>query len=94
MAYEPKDNSGSLFKNDRREKDTHAHARGSALIDGVEYYVDAWTNEDRNGNKYQSLKFKRKDAQAPRADRDQQHRQNLGNGGFAPTPDLDDEIPF
>lgn len=93
MAYEPKDNSGSLFKNDRREKDTHAHARGSALIDGVEYYVDAWTNEDRNGNKYQSLKFKRKDAAAP-VSRDQQHRQNLGNGGFAPTPDLDDEIPF
>lgn len=67
MAYEPKDNTGSLFKNDRREKDTHAHARGSALIDGVEYFVDAWTNTDRNGNKYQSLKFKRKDKQGQSA---------------------------
>jgi hypothetical protein len=61
MGYEQKDNSGSLFKNDRREKDTHAHAKGTALIDGVEYWVDAWTNEARDGSKYQSLKFKRKD---------------------------------
>jgi hypothetical protein len=62
MAYEQKDNSGSLFKNDKREKDTHAHAKGTALIDGVEYWVDAWTNEARDGSKYQSLKFKRKEA--------------------------------
>lgn len=67
MAYEMKDNSGSLFKNDRREKDTHAHAKGTALIDGVEYWVDAWTNEARDGSKYQSLKFKRKESAEPRA---------------------------
>jgi hypothetical protein len=83
MAYEQKDNSGSLFKNDKREKDTHAHARGSAMIDGVEYYVDAWTNTASNGNKYQSLKFKRKDQQAAQG------------GGFAPvTVDLEDDCPF
>lgn len=62
MAYEMKDMSGSLFKNDRREKDTHPNAKGTALIEGVEYWVDAWTNEARDGSKYQSLKFKRKDA--------------------------------
>ena len=63
MAYEMKPDTGSLFKNERREKDTHAHAKGSALIDGVEYWVDAWTNTTNAGDKYQSLKFKRKDAQ-------------------------------
>lgn len=57
MAYEQKDNSGSLFKNDRREKDTHPHAKGSALIGGVEYWVSAWTKEARDGSKYQSLSF-------------------------------------
>lgn len=61
MAYEMKENTGSLFKNDRREKDTHANARGSALIGGVEYWIDAWTNETNSGDKYQSLKFKPKD---------------------------------
>lgn len=67
MAFEMKDNSGSLFRNDRREKDTHAHARGSCRIDGVDYFIDAWTNEAKDGSKYQSLKFKRKDAVEPRA---------------------------
>lgn len=85
MAYEQKDNSGSLFKNERREKDTHAHARGSALIDGVSYFVDAWTNTDKNGNKYQSLKFKRKDTQAAPAS---------NNWQSPPLDDLDDEVPF
>lgn len=89
MVYEPKDFTGSLFKNDRREKDSHPNAKGTALIGGVEYWVDAWTNKDRNGNPYQSLKFKPKDAPQGRP----------LNNGFrdAPPPpatDLDDEIPF
>ena len=58
--YEQKDMSGSLFKNDRREKDTHPHATGSALIDGVEYWVSAWTKEGKNG-KFQSLAFRKKE---------------------------------
>lgn len=82
MAYEPKNLTGSLFKNDRKEKDTHADYRGSALIDGDEFWLDAWINKDRNGNGYMSLKFKRKDAQG---------------GGTSPArtvEDLDDDIPF
>jgi hypothetical protein len=84
MAYEPKDNTGSLFANDKREKETHANARGSAVIDGKHYFVDAWTNTTNDGRKYQSLKFKLKDKQPAQ-----------GGGGFAPqTPDLDDDVPF
>lgn len=91
MAYEPKDMTGSLFKNDRREKETHAHAKGTALIDGVEYWVDAWTNETRDGQKYQSLKFKRKEARAsdaygPRPAEFGAERQFQ--------PDIDDDPPF
>lgn len=61
MAYELRDNSGSLFKNEKREKDTHPHATGTAMIDGVEYYVSAWTKEGKNG-RFQSLAFKRKES--------------------------------
>lgn len=103
MAFEPKDNTGSLFRNDRREKETHANARGSAMIDGVEYYVDAWTNKDRNGNPYQSLKFKRKTGADGRGEAKQPY-----DGGGTPAAgwsnkpadnqggydDLDDQIPF
>lgn len=59
---EKKDNSGALFKNKDRKTDTHPNARGSAMIGGVEYWVDAWTNYDKDGNAYQSLKFKVKEA--------------------------------
>lgn len=64
MAYEMKELSGSLFKNDKREKDTHPNATGSCLIDGVEYWVSAWTKKDKNGNPWQSLAFKKKEAAA------------------------------
>lgn len=60
MAYEQKPDTGSLFKNERREKDTHPNATGSALIDGVEYWVSAWTKEGKKG-KFQSLAFRRKE---------------------------------
>lgn len=63
MAFTQKPDTGSLFKNDRREKDTHPHATGSALIDGVEYWVSAWTKEGAKG-KWQSLAFKRKQEKA------------------------------
>lgn len=59
--YTPKDNSGSIFKNDRKEKETHPDGKGSALIDGVEYWISSWTKKDRNGNAYRSLSFQRKE---------------------------------
>ncbi len=58
--YEQRDNSGTLWKNDRRENDKHPNAKGTALIDGVEYWVSAWTKEGQKG-KFQSLSFERKD---------------------------------
>jgi hypothetical protein len=63
MSYTPKDNSGSLFKNDKREKDTHPNAKGTALIGGVEYWVSAWTKQRDNGEKWQSLSFTPKEQQ-------------------------------
>ena len=65
MAWEQKPNTGSLFKNDDRKEETHPHAKGTALIDGVEYWVSAWTKESKNG-KFQSLAFKVKDKQESR----------------------------
>jgi hypothetical protein len=83
-GYEQKDNSGTLFKNDKREKDSHPHAKGSAMIDGVEYWVSAWTKEGSKG-KFQSLSFQRKEQRQP--ERQQQ--------ASRPAPrELDDEIPF
>lgn len=84
MAYEMKPNTGSLFKNDKREKDTQPHAKGQALIEGVEYWVSAWTNDGPKG-KYQQLKYERKDANK---DVKQVTPQRV------PVSDMDSDIPF
>jgi hypothetical protein len=88
MAYEQKDMSGTLFKNDRREKDSHPHATGTALIDGVEYWISAWTKDGAKG-KFQSLSFKRKEQKQPPAKQQQSYGQ-----ASAGQRELDDEIPF
>jgi hypothetical protein len=60
MAWEQRDNSGSLFKRkpEERKSERSSEYSGKAMIGGVEHYVDAWVKEDRNGKKYFSLSFK------------------------------------
>ena len=100
--YTQQDNSGSIFKNDRKEKETHPDGKGSALIDGVEYWVSSWTKQDRKGNPYRSLSFQRKEqpsiapqqrAPAPRqaAPAPRQSPKGSHGSGF---DDMDSDVPF
>jgi hypothetical protein len=84
-----RDNSGALFKNDRKEKETHADYRGSLTAAGVEYWLDAWLNKDKNGNTYLGVKVKPKDAPAEPATRGGGAKPNAKGGA-----DLADDIPF
>ena len=68
MAYEKKDNSGTLGVNKRKEKDTHPDQSGTCVIDGVEYWISGWIKQNGStGEEFLSLAFKRKDAQQERS---------------------------
>lgn len=68
-AFEHKENSGSVFKNDKKEKDSDPDYRGSALIDGTEHWVSGWINESNKGHKYLRLSFQPKDAKGRKSSR-------------------------
>ena len=82
MAYEQRDNSGSLFKNDKKEKDNHPDYKGSCMVGGVEMWMSSWLKTGANGTKFMSFSFKPKDQQAT---------QPVAKAAVA---DLDDDIPF
>lgn len=67
MAYEARDMSGSIFVNDRKERENQPDRTGSCMIDGVEYWVNGWMKKHKNGKPWMSLAFKRKDAPSAKA---------------------------
>src|SRR5262245_4200417 len=81
MAFEQKDNSGSVFVNDNKTQDSHPDRSGSAKIGGVDYWVNGWLKKTKTGEPYLSLSFRRKDAAT-------------SSGGGPPKRDDDSTIPF
>ena len=52
---EDKDMSGVLFKNNKKETDKHPELTGNIVIGGEKYYLSAWSNTSKAGNKYIKL---------------------------------------
>ena len=46
---EKKDNSGVLFKNDKKETEKHPDYKGNIMVDGQEYWLSAWIKEGKSG---------------------------------------------
>ena len=61
---EKRDNSGVLFKNDKKENEKHPDYKGNIMVDGNEYWLSAWIKEGKMG-KFMGLAVSPRDAQPP-----------------------------
>ena len=87
-------NRGVLFKNDRKEKDTHPDYKGSINADGVEYWLSAWMKEGAKG-KFMSFSLTPKEQTQTAAQAAQKAEPPQRQQQAAPVVEqLDDDIPF
>jgi hypothetical protein len=87
MAFEPKDNSGSIFVNDKGDNPKRPDRKGQAMIGGVEYWVSGWLKKTKDGDPFLSLTFEPKGEKAKPTTSKMQPR-------MKDELDEGDEIPF
>lgn len=80
---EVRDNSGVLFKNDKKVNDSHPDYKGSIMVAGVEYWLSSWIKEGKNG-KFMGLALMPKDESRAPAKAVTSNSVN----------DMSDDIPF
>lgn len=61
MAYEHKENTGSLFKNDKDGNDKRPDFTGTAKVGGIVYKIASWVNNAPDESIRISLKFDKKE---------------------------------
>lgn len=82
MSQYDKNLTGVLFKNDKDGNEKRPDYKGSAEIEGVQYWVSAWIREGAKG-KFMSMKYERKEQQpAPKPEQQQA------------APAYDKDVPF
>lgn len=80
--FEHRDNSGTLFKNDRRTSDKHPEYKGEGVVNGVPVWISAWVKEGTKG-KFFSMAFQPKDEQKQQSQKSNYQPETAG-----------DDVPF
>ena len=84
---EKRDNSGVLFKNDKKDTEKHPDYKGNIMVDGNEYWLSAWIKEGKTG-KFMGLAVSPRDAQPPAG------KVPYGQGGTTKEGRDMEDVPF
>lgn len=90
MAYVVKNNTGSLFENRQKLKNTHPDLTGVVKIDGVDYRIAAWKTVSAKGVEYHSLAFTEIVSDTNKPSNGNTNKPSNGNINN----DIDDDVPF
>ena len=99
MAYEHKEGSGALFKNDKGDNPARPDYRGDIMLGGKLYEISAWIKPVASNpeNRFLSMSAKPKQsAETPRQkpSHDAARARDTGRASPSGFDDMDDDIPF
>jgi len=83
MSDYDNNNTGALFKNDKKESDRHPDYSGSCEVNGEQMWMAAWIKTSKNGKKFMSFAFN------PKVEKAETPKPAAVSG-----IDEDDDIPF
>jgi len=84
METTQRDNSGVLFKNDKKETGNQPDYKGNITVDGQSYWLSAWIKEGKSG-KFMGL------AVSPKEEANTSSPKKKPSSGF---DDIESDIPF
>lgn len=95
MSFEQRDQSGVLFRNDRKANDRAPDYKGKCKVNGVDMEMAAWLKEGKNG-KFMSFAFSEPYEKPAQSGNDRTQSGNDQSGPTLPAEDGFDEdrIPF
>lgn len=87
--YQNKENTGAIFKNEKKTSVKHPDYRGTVNVEGKEFEIALWLKESQKGTKYFSVSVS-EPYQAPQV----VTQAPVANQAPPPVEDSSDDLPF
>jgi len=94
MAEYDNTNRGSIWKNDKKETETHPDFTGSLNVAGVECWVSAWKRKEGAADRAPALSFSVKPKDQPQKQAEKPTQRNVQGAQGGAFADMDSDIPF